>query len=171
MIKMLTGIVFLSVSILAHADYYPALEYKVYGTPSTKADKKAIDSVIENLWSAWASHDATAVAGVHTVDAEWTNAFGRTYRSSKDLEEFLKNDLFPDFDIEISKNEAASYVPISRRYIGSDAAVITGRVESNRGSSVGSSNRKIGFTFVLTKVEQRWKISNQVITDIRERRG
>lgn len=168
--RNLIGVILFALSISAYADYYPSLEYKVYGSPSAESDKKAIDSVIANLWSAWAANNAEAVARVHTVDAEWTNAFGRTYRGSKELEEFLKDDLFPAFGKEISKKEAKSYVPISRRYIGQDAAVITGRIESNRGSSVGSSNRKIGFTFVLTKINQEWRISNQVITDLREKR-
>jgi uncharacterized protein (TIGR02246 family) len=171
MMKNLIGVILFAASIAAHADYYPSLEYKVYGSPSVESDKNAIDGVIANLWSAWAAHNAAAVARVHTIDAEWTNAFGRTYRGSKELEEFLSSGLFPAFDKEISKKEAESYVPISRRYIGQDAAVITGRIESNRGSSVGSSNRKIGFTFVLTKIKQEWKISNQVITDLREKRG
>lgn len=157
-------------SALTHADYYPALEYEIYGTPAAETDKASIDDVMTKLWLGWAEENASAVAKVHTIDAEWTNAFGRTYRGSEELEEFLKNILFPAFDKEISEKEAASFVEISRRYIGDDAAVITGRIESDRGSSVGTSNRKIGFTFVLTRFHQEWKISNQVITDIRERR-
>lgn len=158
-------------SLSAHAEYYPILDFQVYGSPASTADEASINATMNSFWTAWAEHDAAGVASAHTSDAEWTNAFGRTFRGAKTLEEFLADNLFPDFDIAISKGEAESFIPISRRYIGSEAAVITGRLESNRGSPTGSSNRKIGFTFVLAKVGDEWKISNQVITDLRERRG
>lgn len=169
--KIAALIIFLTASAISNADYYPQVEHQVYGSPATTSDQSAIDDVMRDLWLAWSEHDAAAFANVHSIDAEWTNAFGRTFRGSNELESFLEGRLFPAFDIEISKNEADSYVEISRRYIGKDCAVITGRTESNRGSSVGSSNRKIGFTFVLSKTDGEWKVTNQVITDIRERRG
>jgi hypothetical protein len=169
--KIITVLIMVAASTLSYAGYYPALEYQVYGSPVTRSDKVAIDDAMNKFWSAWSEQNAETVAGVHTLDAEWTNAFGRTYRGSKNLETFLKNDLFPAYDSDVSKKEAESFVAISRRYIGSETVVITGRIESDRGSSIGSSNRKVGFTFVLTKVVQEWKISNQVITDIREKRG
>lgn len=161
----------LLVSVTVYADYYPVLDHQVYGAPATAADKFDIDAVMKNLWLAWSRHDAGAFANLHSEDAEWTNAFGRTFRGSENLEKFLDKQLFPNFDMEISKDEAEAYVEISRRYIGEDCVVITGRTESDRGSSVGSSNRKIGFTLVLGKIEGLWKITNHVITDIRERRG
>lgn len=169
--KAILLIICLTTSWIAHAEYYPVLEYKVFGTPATPSDKPAIDSVMTELWDAWSEHDATTFANLHSNDAEWTNAFGRTFRGSKELELFLEQRLFAGFDIEIAEQEAESYNEISRRYIGSEAVVISGRTESNRGSSVGASNRKIGFTFVLGKIEGKWKVTNQVITDIRERRG
>ncbi len=122
------------------------------------------------LWVAWSQHDAATFANLHAKDAEWTNAFGRTIRGAKELDTFLGKRLFVGFDVEIAQYEAESYREISRRYIGASSVVVTGRTESNRGSSVGTSNRKIGFTFVLGKIGGKWKVTNQVITDIRERR-
>ena len=158
-------------SLAAHADYYPVMDHKVFGSPATSSDESAIDNLMTELWGAWAKHDATKFANLHSKDAEWTNAFGRTFRGAKELEAFLEQRLFAGFDIEIAKKEADSYSEISRRYIGAESVVIAGRTESNRGSSVGTSNRKIGFIFVLGKIEGEWKVTNQVITDIRERRG
>ena len=163
-------VVCFAVSLTAHAEYYPVMDHKVFGSPAALSDESAIDTLMAELWSSWSEHDASTFASLHTIDAEWTNAFGRTFIGSKELEVFLKERLFSGFDIEIAEKEAESYSEISRRYIGSEAAVITGRVESNRGSSVGTSNRKIGFTFVLAKIDGNWKVTNQVITDIRERR-
>lgn len=161
----------LALSLSAYADYYPVMDHTVFGSPAVLSDEPAIDKLMSELWGSWAAHDANTFASLHTKDAEWTNAFGRTFVGSSKLEEFLAERLFSSFDIEIAAQEAASYTEVSRRYIGSKAAVITGRVDSNRGSSVGSSNRKIGFTFVLAKIDGQWKVTNQVITDIRERRG
>jgi uncharacterized protein (TIGR02246 family) len=169
--KMFFGICVLLVSVIASAEYYPALKYHVSGRPAVESDKAAIDTLMHDFWSAWSAQDAQAVGNTHSQDAEWTNAFGRSFRGAKEIEVFLSDKLFPMFDKGVSINEAAAFKPISRRYIGSSSAVIYGRIESDRGSSVGSTNRLIGFTFVLEKLHGDWKIANQVITDLRERRG
>jgi ketosteroid isomerase-like protein len=169
--KMFFGVCVLFVSVIASAEYYPALKYHVSGRPAVESDKAAIDKLMNGFWSAWSAQDAQAVGNTHSQDAEWTNAFGRSFRSAKELEVFLNDKLFPNFDKEVSIKEAKTYLPISRRYIGSSGAVIYGRFESDRGSSVGSTNRKIAFTFVLEKLNGEWKIVNQIITDLRERRG
>ena len=161
----------LLISLTAKAEYYPALDYRVFGQPASTSDKVEIDKLMEQFWAAWSSQDATGVADTHTVDTEWTNAFGRSFRGSQELKEFLEERLFPMFDSDVSKQEARSYQPISRRYIGSSTAVISGRIASDRGSSVGSTNRKIQFTFIVEKAKNDWKISNQIITDLRERRS
>ncbi|MFT6908835.1 MAG: hypothetical protein ACJAS1_005542 [Oleiphilaceae bacterium] len=169
--KVAFGICILLVSLIASAEYYSPLAYQVSGRPAVKSDKASIDKLINHFWKAWSAQNAKGVANAHSVDAEWTNAFGRSFRGSKELEMFLSNKLFPEFDKEVSKKEANSYRPISRRYIGSSGAVVYGRIESDRGSSAGSTNRKIAFTFVVEKVKGEWKITNQIITDLRERRS
>jgi len=169
--KVVFGICILLVSLTASAEYYSPLPYHVSGHPAVKSDKASIDKLINSFWKAWSAQDAKGIANVHSEDAEWTNAFGRSFRGSKELEVFLSNKLFPEFDKEISKTEANSYRPISRRYIGSSGGVVYGRIESDRGSSAGSTNRKIAFTFVVEKVKGEWKITNQIITDLRERRS
>ena len=169
--KLVFGICILLVSLTASAEYYPPLEYQVSGHPAVESDKVAIDHLMDNFWTAWSAQDAKAVGDAHTQDAQWTNAFGRSFRGSKVIEVFLDSKLFPMFDKEVSLKEANTYVPISRRYIGSSGAVLYGRIESDRGSSVGSTNRKIAFTFVLEKLHGDWKIANQIITDLRQRRG
>ena len=169
--KTIFGIGILLLSSMANAEYYPPLEYRVSGVPAAQSDKVAIDALMAEFWRAWSDHDAQAVANAHVADVEWTNAFGRSFRGAKELEVFLRDKLFPMFDQEISIDEARLYQPISRRYIGSSAAVVYGRTASDRGSSAGSTNRKIAFTFVLEKTKGGWKITNQIITDLRERRG
>lgn len=171
LIKLVLGVSLLLVSLITSAEYYPPLKYQVSGHPAVKSDKAAIDKLIGDFWTAWSTQDAKGVANAHSANAEWTNAFGRSFRGSKELETFLNDKLFPMFDKNVSVKEASTYQPISRRYIGSSGAVLYGRIESDRGSSAGSTNRKIGFTFVLEKLNGEWKIANQIITDLRERRG
>ena len=92
-------------SMIANAEYYSPLEYNISGKPSIETDKQAIDTLIAEFWAAWSSQDALAVANTHTKDAEWTNAFGRSFRGSKELEVFLRDKLFPMFDSDISVKE------------------------------------------------------------------
>jgi len=111
------------------------------------------------------------VAAVHSEDAEWINAFGRTYRGNQALEEFLESGLFPAFDAEISRREMETFRVLSRRYIGADGAVLNTIMDSDRGSSVGSGGRRVSLNLVLEKIDGEWKIVHQVITDLREMRS
>ena len=65
----------------------------------------------------------------------------------------------------------ASYIPLSRRYLGADVAVINAQMHSTPGSAIGESGRRVSLNFVLTKRNGTWEIAQQVISDIRERRG
>lgn len=152
------------------AEYYPEPEHVVFGTADSKNDVEEIDQVMEDFRKAWGSGDASAVAELHASDVEWINAFGRTFRSSSDLEEFLAENLFPMFDTKTSKAEMKTFREISRRYLGEDVVVINVIIDSERGSSVGSGPRKVAVNFVLSKINGEWKIVQEIITDIRERR-
>tara|TARA_R110002073_G_scaffold145297_1_gene297427 strand:+ start:58 stop:576 length:519 start_codon:yes stop_codon:yes gene_type:complete len=158
-------------STVAFAEYYPAPEYRVFGEPHSAADKTDIDELIEAFTTAWAEEDAAAVAAVHSDDAEWINAFGRTYRGNQVLEEFLESGLFPAFDSEISRREMETFQVLSRRYIGADGAVLNTIMDSDRGSSVGAGSRRVSLNLVLEKIDGEWKIVHQVITDLREMRS
>jgi len=155
----------------ASANYYPNPNYQVFGEPHTETDKKDIDQLIEKFRQAWAQQDAKGVAALHATDVEWINAFGRTFRGSEQLEEFLAQRLFPEFESEVWQRAMSSYKPISRRYIGSHAAVINAQTQSGPGSAVGPGGRRVSFTFVLQKNAGRWEIAHQAIADIRERRN
>jgi uncharacterized protein (TIGR02246 family) len=167
------GIMFafiLAVPAFVSAEYYPEPVYVVFGAANSKDDKQKIDQLLEDFKKAWASSNASAVAELHARDVEWINAFGRTLRTSADLKEFLGEKLFPMFESETSKTEMESFREISRRYIGSNVAVVNAIIDSERGSSVGSGPRKVAVNFVLSKVDGDWKIVQEVISDIRERR-
>lgn len=166
--KALFIVLFFFLATIANADYYPAPEYRVFGEAQSKSDEKAIDDLITNFRKAWSQQNASQVVAVHSSDVEWVNAFGRTFRGSKALEEFLAKKLFPAFDEEVSIREMESLQMISRRYIGSNAAVINAHMDSDRGSSVGTGSRRVSLNLVLEKKNGEWKIAHQVITDLRE---
>lgn len=154
----------------AQAEYYPVPEQKVFGEPASQKEVKAIDHLMAQFRRAWANENAAAVAAIHADNVEWINAFGRTFRSAEKLEKFLSENLFPAFDSVIAKREMQSYREISRRYIGSDVVVINAQLDSGRGSSVGNGKRRVSLNFVLAKIDGEWKIVQEVITDIREKR-
>ena len=159
------------VSTASNAEFYPVPNYIVYGSPAIRSDGDAIDRLMQQFKIAWASQDASAVADTHSSDAEWTNAFGRVFRGSESLEEFLAQDLFPDYPIDVSRSEMANFMPISRRYTSSDSVVIQAYTTSGRGSALSGTERMIFFNFVLAKSGDDWKIVHQTISDIRERRN
>lgn len=152
----------------AWAEYYPPPEYRVFGASASEADEIAIDELITRFREAWSEEDAEGVAAAHTADAEWVNAFGRTFRGADALETFLREQLFPAFDPSVSRGEMESYREVSRRYIGDEAAVISALMDSDRGSSVGEGSRRVSFNLVLARQGGGWRIAHQVITDLRE---
>ena len=101
----------------------------------------------------------------------WTNAFGRTFRGADSLETFLRENLFPNYPVATSEIEMQNFQPLSRRYIGSDAAVIHAYTSSQRGSALSGNERRIYFDFVLARTNEGWKIAHQTISDIREIRN
>ncbi len=166
--KALFIVLTLAMTGVVNAEYYPAPDYRVFGHPHTKSDEKAIDGLVAKFRKAWSEQNAKDVAAVHSSDVEWVNAFGRTFRGSQELEEFLEKRLFPAFDQVVSKREMESLQMVSRRYIGDSAAVINAHMDSERGSSVGTGSRRVSLNLVLEKQGGEWKIAHQVITDLRE---
>ena len=169
--KFVTALVFLLLPISSFAEFYQVPEYIVYGTPAQKSDAAAIDLLLNNFKGAWSSQDAKKVAELHSQDANWTNAFGRVFRGSQNLETFLKDDLFPSYPRNVAVQEMERFTPISRRYIGSDSAVVHAYTISKRGSALSGDERRIYFDFVIARLNDDWKIVHQTISDIREIRN
>ncbi len=165
--KILITLFFFLASNIALAQYYPTPESVVYGQAR---DREAVDALMADFVAAWSSQNAAAVSAAHAANAEWINAFGRTFRGMETLEPFLENQLFPNYPDEVSREEMANFVETSRRYIGDEAVVIQAATSSGRGSAVAGEGRKIFFTLVLGKTEAGWRIMHQTISDVRPRR-
>ncbi len=168
--KRLVTALALTAASMTYADYYPAPEYRIFGTPQSTADEKAINDLMASFRKAWSAQDAAGVAATHSPDAEWVNAFGRTFRGKEELQFFLGKTLFPAFNPDVSKEEMESLQEVSRRYLGDDAAVINAHMNSSRGSSVGTGSRRVSLNLVLEEKNGEWKIAHQIITDLRETR-
>lgn len=168
--QRLISVLALTIASVSHADYYPAPAHRVFGEPHSKTDEKAINELMTDFRNAWSAQDAAGVAATHAHDAEWINAFGRTFRGTEELRSFLEKTLFPAFNPNVSMEEMTSLKEISRRYIGNDAAVINAQMDSSRGSSVGEGSRRVSLNLVLEEENGEWKIVHQIITDLRETR-
>lgn len=153
------------------AQFYPSPEYVIFGSPALQGDEERINELLSSFTEAWSNQDASGVADLHTNDANWTNAFGRTFRGADSLEIFLRESLFPNYPVAVSEIEMQNFQPLSRRYIGSDAAVIHAYTTSQRGSALSGNERRIYFDFVLARTNAGWKIAHQTISDIREVRN
>lgn len=144
-------------------------ENKVYGSPSTDADAIAIDSLMTTFRAAWEAEDAETVANLHSDNVEWINAYARIFQSSDALEKFLKERLFPAFRASASESESRNMKPISRRYLGNDAAILHFYTDGSRGKSIneGQILRRTHFHFILEKKCDNWTIAHVAIMDAR----
>lgn len=142
--------------------------YVTFGTIS-EPDATAISGLIETYRVSWGEQDVDTLITLHAEDTEWTNAFARTFRSSDSLGDFMRNRMFPNFSEEVSQNEAASFRPVSTRYLGTDAAVVHFVAESMRNGHRNDPNaaRQVHFHLVLEKQDCDWKIVSTAIFDAR----
>lgn len=153
------------------ADYYSLPEYRVFGEAYSTTDEQDIDRLMADFLHHWSERDAHAVARLHTDDMEWINAFGRNFRDRTKLQAFLADTLFPAFEAPVWRSAMASYRPISRRYLSPQVTVINAQLHSTPGSAMAAGDRRISLNLVLLKRDGHWKIAQEIISDIRKRRG
>lgn len=167
---LITVYIYLLTGFASAQDFYPRPEYRQFGSPVMQEHAEELDVFIQEFLRAWRSQDAQAVAAMHTQDVEWINAFGRAFRGREDLQKFLETVLFPNFSAEQWEQGMASYEPVSRHYLG-NIVVINSQLRSSPGSAVQGNQRRVSLNFVLVKEAGRWEIAQQIISDIRPRRG
>lgn len=147
--------------------------FRTFGRPASAENAEAIDELMSEFRDAWRAQDVERLAGLHAPDVEWINAYARMFRGSGALRTFLETKLFPEFDPAVSRQEAANMRPVSRRYLGDDAAVVHWVTDSARGPSRNASREGIeGFRrthlhFVLEQGEDGWRIAHEAIFDAR----
>lgn len=166
---LITTFFLLQAALASAQSFYPTPDYQEFGKPVSQSQAQELDAFIHQFRQAWHRQDAQAVAALHTQNAEWINAFGRTFRGREDLQEFLETILFPGFSPKQWQQAMASYRPISRHYLGG-IVVVNSQLRSSPGSAIEGEQRRVSLNFVLIKQAGQWQIAQQVISDIRPRR-
>lgn len=143
--------------------------FRAYGEPAGIQDAAAVQRFIEQYKDAWARQDTEAFIALHAENTEWINAYARMYQGARPLADFLEKRLFPAFDPNTSKQEAANMRTISIRYLGDDAAVVHMYTEGERGASRndGEKLRRSHLHLVLGKQKDAWKVVHTAIMDAR----
>jgi uncharacterized protein (TIGR02246 family) len=128
-----------------------------------------VQDFIDAFKAAWSTQDAATLAGLHTADTEWINAYARMFRGRDALETFLRDRLFPEFNPAVSVEETLNMRTISIRFIGDDAAVVHMYTDGHRGASrnAGADARRTHLHLVLAGTPGGWRIAHTAIMDAR----
>jgi len=143
--------------------------FQQFGEPANEMHAEEVENLLESFKQSWAAQDVTAHIALFTEDTEWINAYARMFRSTAELEVFLREQLFPAFDSRVSQQEIRNAKLVSIRYIGNDAAVIHLYTDGARGESAISSQalRRTHIHLVFAKTNEQWKIAHTAIMDAR----
>ena len=144
-------------------------EFRTYGQPASVKDEKAVNELIRKFKDAWGRQDTAELIALHAEDVEWINAYARLIQGAEPLGRFLDERLFPAFDPDISRQEAANMRLISSRFMGDDAAVVHLYTDGRRGPSrnANEQTRRTHMHLVLERQESGWRIVHTAIMDAR----
>ncbi|MEV7728944.1 SgcJ/EcaC family oxidoreductase [Streptomyces sp. NPDC087917] len=119
------------------------------------ADGAAVCATLDALTDAWARGDADAYGRQFTEDGTYTTYIGSHYEGRADITEGHRA-LFKDF-VKGSKL-AASYLDL--RFLGRDAAVLTGRGDDYTGDKPGLTELSKVQTYTLVRdTDGAWRIA------------
>ncbi|MFE6835279.1 SgcJ/EcaC family oxidoreductase [Streptomyces sp. NPDC057705] len=122
---------------------------------ANRADGEAICATLDALTDAWARGDADAYGRQFTEDGTYTTYIGSHYEGRADITEGHRA-LFSDY-VKGSKL-AASYLDL--RFLGKDAAVLTGRGDDYTGGRPGPAELSKVQTYTLVRdTDGAWRIA------------
>lgn len=115
-------------------------------------DRDAVLSVLSELVAAWARHDAEAYGGLFTEDATYVTFVGTRYQGRREIvtshrtlwDKFLKGTRLADEVTDV-------------RFLGPDAAVVTGRGDTYKGSRPKTLSKVQ--TYALVRQGGQWRIA------------
>lgn len=122
---------------------------------ANRADGEAICATLDALTAAWARGDADAYGRQFTEDATYTTYVGTHYEGRSDITEGHRA-LFEDF---LEGTElAATYLGL--RFLGKDAAVLTGRGDDYTGGKPSPAELSKVQTYTLVRdTDGVWRIA------------
>lgn len=143
--------------------------FTVFGTPVNSAQEQAVEDLLDAFKETWAAQNVPAHLALFTEDAEWINAYARMFRGTRELENFLRDKLFPAFGSRVSQEEIRNANLVSIRYLGDDSAVVHLYTDGSRGESTipGRELRRTHIHLVFSKLDGSWKIVHTAIMDAR----
>ncbi|MER7822025.1 SgcJ/EcaC family oxidoreductase [Streptomyces sp. NPDC096097] len=122
---------------------------------ANRADGEAICATLDALTTAWARGDADAYGRQFTENATYTTYVGSHYEGRSDITEGHRA-LFEDF-VKGTKL-AATYLDL--RFLGADAAVLTGRGDDYTGAKPGPTELSKVQTYTLVRdPDGTWRIA------------
>ncbi|MFI6429352.1 SgcJ/EcaC family oxidoreductase [Rhodococcus oryzae] len=119
----------------------------------TTEDRAAIDQAIDALVDAWGRHDADAYGAQFTDDATYVTYVGTYYRGRVDIVESHRV-LFDKF---VKGTRLADRV-LDVRFLGADAAVVTGRGDTYKGDPPTKLS-KVQTYAMVREADGRWRIA------------
>lgn len=170
--KYLIALLFLGLlsngSVLA-AERREVAPFTMFGSPVNSTQQQAVNNLLDAFKQTWAEQNVVAHLELFAEDAEWINAYARMYRGKSELEIFLRNQLFPAFDSQVSQEEIRNANLVSIRYLGDDAAVLHLYTDGSRGESTipGRELRRTHIHLVFSLINMQWKIVHTAIMDAR----
>ncbi|WP_314242708.1 SgcJ/EcaC family oxidoreductase [Streptomyces sp. DSM 40907] len=122
---------------------------------ANRADGEAICATIDALTTAWARGDADAYGGLFTENATYTTYVGSHYEGRSDITEGHRA-LFKDF----VKGTALAATFLDLRFLGADAAILTGRGDDYTGAKPGPAELSKVQTYTLVRdTGGAWRIA------------
>ncbi|MFD9339213.1 SgcJ/EcaC family oxidoreductase [Streptomyces sp. NPDC060028] len=122
---------------------------------ASRADGEAICATLDALTAAWARGDADAYGRQFTEDGTYTTYIGSHYEGRADITEGHRA-LFKDF-VKDTKL-AATYLDL--RFLGTDAAILTGRGDDYTGSRPSPTELSKIQTYTLVRdTDGAWRIA------------
>lgn len=119
----------------------------------TTDDRDAVTKVIASLIEAWRHHDADAYGAQFTQDATYVTFAGTYYQGRRDIIDSHRA-LFT----KILKGTLLADEILGIRFYGPDAAVITGRGDSYKGSKPKKLTKVQTYTLVR-EPDGQWRIA------------
>ena len=101
------------------AERREVMDFVEVGSPDGEA-RAGVELLIASFVESWANQDVSAHMALFSGDAEWINAYARMFRGTTELAVFLEERLFPNWDIDVSREEMANARLVSVRYLGDE---------------------------------------------------
>lgn len=132
----------------------------------TSEDRRAIVEAVESWTAAWENGDWRPATQHYAEDAHWTNAFGVTCKSRRQLEATLAH-IFSLPHVMAGRDEVTGH---EIRSVGADVVLVRTRVE--RSGQLTPSGAPLGTRHtthlrVLAQDDAGWKIVSHLISDAR----